>query len=252
LVPFAPDNAALAQPARSSIAVIEFRLPSDIFYLTSSIFDLPQYHPTRDEYESSKTNHRAPMNQNLQHPPDHQTFDPFSITRPAPVLMFYYTLLSLLAGPAFVFPLLPLVCKFLTLRYRFDGKGIATSHGVFFKKETLLTYRRIQDIHLTNNIVQRWLGLATVSIQTASGNTGAEVAIEGVLEAEALRDFLYQKMRGARGLDHDDAAPLSAIGEAASAAGAIQTQNTNDEATVLLRDIRDALVSLSNRKGEQP
>jgi putative membrane protein len=192
------------------------------------------------------------MNQNLQHPPDQRPFDPFAITRPAPVLMFYYTLLSLLAGPAFIFPLLPLVCKFLTLRYRFDDKGIATSHGVFFKKETLLTYRRIQDIHLTTNIVQRWLGLATVNIQTASGNTGAEVAIEGVLEAEALRDFLYQKMRGARGLDHDDIASLSAIGEAASAAGTVASRSAaGDEATALLRDIRDVLVTLANHKGAQ-
>jgi uncharacterized protein len=181
-------------------------------------------------------------------------FDPFAITRPAPVLMTYYALVSLLAGPAFVFALMPLVCKYLTLRYRFDEKGISTSYGVFFKRETLLTYRRIQDIHLTHNIVQRWMGLATVSIQTASGSAGAEMSIEGVLEAEALRDFLYQRMRGARGLDQDESigrdetdalTPLAAGSDMAANAA-------TDEVTALLRDIRDALVNLGKQREARP
>jgi putative membrane protein len=120
---------------------------------------------------------------------------------------------------------------------------------VFFKRETLLTYRRIQDIHLTHNIVQRWLGLATVSIQTASGAAGAEMAIEGILEAEALRDFLYQRMRGARGLDHE---PLTAEAVSEHADAVMPGQiAANDEATRLLRDIRDALVTLAARHKEQ-
>ncbi len=68
----------------------------------------------------------------------------------------------------------------------------------FFKREVNLTYRRLQDIHLTHNLLQRWMGLATISLQTASGNAGAEMSIEGVLEAEQLRDFLYARMRGAK------------------------------------------------------
>jgi putative membrane protein len=31
-----------------------------------------------------------------------------------------------------------------------------------------LTYARIQDIHVTRNIFERWLGIGTVQIQTAS------------------------------------------------------------------------------------
>jgi uncharacterized protein len=176
-------------------------------------------------------------------------FDPFAITRPAPVLMFYYGLMSLLAGPAFVFALVPLACKYVTLRYRFDEKGISTSHGVLFKREVLLTYRRIQDIHLTHNIVQRWLGLATVSIQTASGAAGAEMALEGILEAEALRDFLYQRMRGARGLDHDEPAAESGLPAPVASQDAAAAA---DDATALLRDIRDALVALAKRREAQP
>ena len=163
--------------------------------------------------------------------------------------MYYYVLVSLVAGPAFVFVLLPLVCKYLTLRYRFDEKGISTSYGVLFKRETLLTYRRIQDIHLTHNIVQRWLGLATVSIQTASGAAGAEMSIEGIFEAEELRDFLYKRMRGARGLDQEESigATESDVSAAFTAANEATASTQMDEATTLLREIRDALVTLTKR-----
>ena len=79
------------------------------------------------------------------------------------------------------------------------------SWGILFRRETYLTYKRIQDIHLTRNIIQRWMGLATVSIQTASGSSNAEMSIEGLLQAEPLRDFLYAKMRGAKG-EHEPVA----------------------------------------------
>jgi putative membrane protein len=180
-----------------------------------------------------------------------RAFDPFAITRPAPVLMLYYVLVSLLAGPAFVFVLAPLYCKYLTLRYRFDDKGISMSYGLIFKRETLLTYRRIQDIHLTHNIVQRWLGLATVSVQTASGSAGAEIAIDGILEFDALRDFLYQRMRGARGLDQEEVAATvqSGVRDALPGDGVPMACTETDEATALLREIRDAMVTLA-RRGE--
>ncbi len=68
--------------------------------------------------------------------------------------------------------------------------------GILFRREVNLTYARIQDIHLSSGIVQRWLGLADVQIQTASGSTGAELVIEGFKQYEAIRDFLYTQMRG--------------------------------------------------------
>jgi putative membrane protein len=164
-------------------------------------------------------------------------FQPYGITRPAPILLPYYLLVSLLAGPFFPFAALPLYFKYITLRYHFDDKGVSMSWGILWRREVLLTYRRIQDIHLTRNIVQRWLGLATVSVQTASGSASAEMTLEGILEAEPLRDFLYAQMRGARGLTEPGEAAVSA---AASA--------SDDESLVLLREIRDALARLVQAK----
>jgi putative membrane protein len=42
------------------------------------------------------------------------------------------------------------------------------------------------------------LGLARVLVQTASGNAGAEMTLEGLKEFEAVRDFLYTRMRGVK------------------------------------------------------
>ncbi len=129
---------------------------------------------------------------------DQQAFDPTSITRPVDSLLVYYFIVSLFATVAFPLVFVPLYIRFKTMRYRFDDTGVSMCWGYFFRKEVHLTYRRLQDIHVTRNIIERWMGLAKVPIQTASGTSGATMRIEGIRDPEPLRDFLYQKMRGAR------------------------------------------------------
>jgi len=153
-------------------------------------------------------------------------FDATAITRPAPQLLSYYVLFACLTLVAAPFVLLPLWIRYTTLRYEIDSEGVSMSWGYFFRREILLTYRRVQDIHVRRNIIQRWLGLADVAIQTASGTAGAEMTIEGILEPEKLRDFLYSKMRGAKGLD------VPPEGE--------------DDSMTLLREIRDELRRLND------
>ncbi len=158
-------------------------------------------------------------------------FRPDQITRPDPALLRYYVLCSLVAGPFFLFPLIPMVCKYLTLRYRFDESGIAMRWGVLFRREIYLTYRRIQDIHLNRNLVQRWFGLATLAVQTASGSSAPEMSIEGILEAEALRDHLYARMRGSRHEGGESDHSLEA----------------SDPSLALLEEIRDAMQLVASR-----
>lgn len=167
-------------------------------------------------------------------------FDPRQVTRPDRALLTYYMIIALLSNVALPVVLLPLIFKYETLRYRFDDEGIAMSWGFLFRREIHLTYRRIQDIHLTRNLLQRWLGLATVSVQTASGSSSPEMNIEGIPQADALRDFLYFKMRGAR----DD--------RAAAAGAAHSTAVPADEALGLLTEIRDALRRLVEQGGPAP
>jgi putative membrane protein len=164
-------------------------------------------------------------------------FDPRRITRPDPALLRYYVVTTAVGTlcllPITLLALLPSLFKYKTLRYRFDDEGVSMAWGVLFRREINLTYRRIQDIHVTRNLFQRWMGLATVAIQTASGSATPEMSIEGILEVDPLRDFLYSKMRGARG---------EAEIEATETAPA-------DEALALLREIRDELAALRGATG---
>jgi len=120
----------------------------------------------------------------------------FALERPDPKLWTYYLITSFAAGPFFFIPLLFRSFRYNTLRYSFDEEGISMRWGVLFHREINLTYNRIQDIHLSSNTIARWLGLAEVQVQTASGSSKAEMTIEGMLEFEAIRDFLYSRMRG--------------------------------------------------------
>jgi putative membrane protein len=119
-----------------------------------------------------------------------------AIVRPHPDLWKYYLLGCLAFPPAFPFLVLPAWFRYHTMRYQFTAEGISMRWGILFRREIIVNYARIQDIHLRSNVVERWLGLGRILVQTASGNSGAEMTLEGLKEFEAVRDFLYSKMRG--------------------------------------------------------
>lgn len=169
-----------------------------------------------------------------------EPFDATKIDRPDKSLLKYYAITSLLIGPFAPIAFIPLWIRFATLRYKFDAEGISMCWGVLFRREIYLTYKRIQDIHLTRNIIQRWMNLATISVQTASGKAEAEMAIEGILQADELRDFLYSRMRGAK----DPHAPVAIE----TSADSLVTPADSLRATRALEEIRDALQKLVDQK----
>ena len=171
----------------------------------------------------------------------------YAIERPHKSLLSYYVLTSFLGGPAFPFLLVYGYFRYHTMRYHFDEQGVKMSWGILFRREINLTYARIQDIHLSSNIVERWLGLARIQVQTASGSSGAEMTIEGVKEFEALRDFLYSKMRGTK----------SHAAEAAGAGLALDAHTASDLTAVLrevaaeMRAVRLALEAGKEARGDE-
>lgn len=138
-----------------------------------------------------------------------------SLSRPHSNLLKYYFLGSLFLGPFFLVALIPLYFRYHTLRYRFDDEGVSMRWGILFRREISLTYSRLQDIHLQSNLIERWLGLAKVQLQTASGSSGAEMTIEGLQEFEEVRNYLYSQMRGAR-RDHQVGTAPQHAGSAAA------------------------------------
>ncbi|MHC4142972.1 MAG: PH domain-containing protein [Planctomycetota bacterium] len=151
----------------------------------------------------------------------------YGITRPDGKLLILYVLRCLLTGPAFPFVFLPLFFKYETLKYRFDDEGVTMAWGLLWRREIFL--------------FERWLGLGTINVQTASGSSSAEMAIVGLTEYEMLRDFLYSRMRGARfGETPDDEQADATPPPGAEPA---------DETLELLTDIRDELRALRERMG---
>lgn len=170
----------------------------------------------------------------------------YALRRPHPSLLTLYLIRAVLSGP-FVVVVLPLLFfRYQTLRYRFDDQGIHMQWGLLFRREVNLTYARVQDIHLRSGFVQRWLGLADLLVQTASGSAGPEMTIEGFKRFEPIRDFLYTRMRGAkdRSQPQPPARPPMSVGAAPPA----------DELVALLSDIRDELhavrLELERRAGK--
>jgi len=186
------------------------------------------------------------------------TQDIFTIERPESSLLTYYLISSLPTFVAFPVVFTLLYFRYHTMRYRFSDEGVSMKWGVLFRKEINLTFARIQDIHLTSNFVERWLGLARIQIQTASGSSGAEMTIEGVREYGALRDFLYGRMRGARGIVQtgprlEPASPSTPATPAVGAGQAIAGDAANELAATLreavgeLRAIRESLSARGGR-----
>jgi putative membrane protein len=130
--------------------------------------------------------------------------------------MTYYLLKAIAANVAFLFVFPYLYFRYHTMRYRFDIDGIHMKWGIIFRREVLLNYSRIQDIHLRSNLIERWLGLARIEIQTASGSASANMTLEGMEDPEGMRDFLYSRMRGTQNENQEEKAasaadPLAAV-----------------------------------------
>ncbi len=167
-----------------------------------------------------------------------------AIERPHQDLWTYY-LISSLAFLVF-FPIAALVLwfRYHTLRYKFTAEGISMSWGILFRRETIINYARIQDIHLRSNLIERWLGLGRILVQTASGNAGAEMTIEGIKEFELVRDFLYSRMRGVADPSHAAPARSHATGD-----------GSPDLAAALLevaRELRETRRILESRGADAP
>ncbi len=168
----------------------------------------------------------------------------FALERPHTALWTLYVIRALFTGPLLVITLPYLYFRYHTLRYRFDEEGIHMRVGILFRREVNLTYARIQDIHLSSGFIQRWLGIADVQVQTASGSAGAEMVIEGFKEFELIRDFLYTRMRGYHGaeLSRLPKAPLpAALPEGAPALSNVRPIAGDADIVALLHAIRDEL-----------
>lgn len=170
--------------------------------------------------------------------------------QPDRALLTYYILSSLLLGPVFFAMLIPLYFRYHTLRYHFDDEGVSMRWGILFRREISLTYSRIQDIHLSSNFIERWLGLARVQVQTASGTSSAEMTIEGLKDFDQIRDFLYSRMRGVRNIPSaaGAAAPLPVTARAETPLPG-DPEDLAELLKAIAREVRDLRKDLERSRG---
>ncbi len=169
--------------------------------------------------------------------------------RPDRALLTYGFLTSLLLGPFFFTLLIPLYFRYHSLRYDVEEEGITMRWGILFRKEISLTYARIQDIHLSSNVVERWLGLAKIQVQTASGSSSAEMTIEGLQNYSVMRDFLYTRMRGAR---DRPAGAARGIDSGSARQGLEELTDTLTEIAAELRELRRTIAAPAAQPASLP
>jgi membrane protein YdbS with pleckstrin-like domain len=119
------------------------------------------------------------------------------LERPREQLLTWYFLKALATVFAFPVTMLLFYFRYHTMRYKFDADGIHMCWGILMRHEIMLNYSRIQDIQLHSNVIERWLDLTRIEVQTAAGTSDSEMTLEGLPNPEAMRDFLYSRMRGA-------------------------------------------------------
>lgn len=163
-----------------------------------------------------------------------------AIERPVPALLKWYFFHALATTFAFPVTMTVFYFRYHTMRYRFDEEGVHMRWGIIMRREVMLNYARIQDIQLKSNVIERWLGLARIEIQTASGSAASTMTLEGMADHEGMRDFLYTRMRGVR--ERKEAAAVAAgQAVAAVAEGGDSLAEALREVAGELRSIRELL-----------
>ena len=81
--------------------------------------------------------------------------------------------------------------------YELHEDEMRWKRGVWFRTTGIVPYNRITNLDLRQGPVMRWLGISSLSIQTAgySGKAAPEIRIEAIDHAEELRELIRTLVR---------------------------------------------------------
>jgi len=87
-----------------------------------------------------------------------------------------------------------------TMVYRLTDTEITWRRGVWFRQTGIVPYNRITNIDIMQGPLQRMLSISTLRIQTAGYSAQsmarAEISLQGIQDAEALREMILDFVRG--------------------------------------------------------
>ena len=90
--------------------------------------------------------------------------------------------------------------------YELHEDEMRWKRGVWFRTTGIVPYNRITNLDLRQGPVMRWLGISSLSIQTAgySGKSAPEIRIEAIEHAEELRELIRTRVRQSGSSVHND------------------------------------------------
>ena len=88
-----------------------------------------------------------------------------------------------------------------SLRYEVQDDEVVVHVGIWTKSVKHVPYRTVTNIQVKRDIVDRWLGVGTLNIQTAgmSGQTGAEERLVGLSDVQGVYESVVRELRRFRG-----------------------------------------------------
>lgn len=148
---------------------------------------------------------------------------------------------AILALPAFLLAVVPDIIAWVAIQLRYDttwyiltDRSVRIRRGAIVIHETTITFENVQNVKVEQGPVQRHFGLSTIIIETAgSGGGGGGGAhggkqsplmamnvgrIEGVEDAERLRDIIMNRLRASRGAGLGDESGRSGSSRASAPA----------------------------------
>jgi len=153
--------------------------------------------------------------------------------------------------PALVLAVVPDILAYVGIHLRYDttwyvvtGRSLRIRRGLWVIRETTITYENIQNLRVVQGPVDRYFGIASVIVDTAgaaksSKQEGAsnpnQAIIEGVDNAESLRDMILARLRRSK------SGGLGDEGETQT----MERGGWTEERLRVLREIRDAAAALA-------
>ncbi len=100
--------------------------------------------------------------------------------------------------------------RYLTYRYRLDDDELVIRQGVVRRNERHIPFERIQNIDTSRGVLHRALGVAEVTIQTASGSEAeAVMRVLSVDAVESMRAHVFDRRGRAHAGDERAATPAT-------------------------------------------
>ena len=130
-----------------------------------------------------------------------------------------------------------------TMSYELHDDELRWRRGVWFRTTGIVPYNRITNLDLKQGPVMRWLGISTISIQTAgySGQSVPEIRIEAIEHADELRELLRSSVRSC-------STPGDGTGTGTSARRPDEPVATTGTSILILDELKKIRVILEQQK----